>query len=276
MRREKGITLIALVVTIVVLLILAGISIAMLTGENGIISRATEAKERTGSSQVEEESKLKQSETIIENYTNPKEKTDELKIGDYVEYTYDEAENYTFNSDTSNASYNIEQTAGLRWRVININKSDNTVTLASTTTNSEIDFGNSYSTTQLISQFEELESVLNDACKKHYSNKSLSINARSVLYSDYTEENKEIFEDMENKFVFASTKIEENTYGNKSSYCMYMKFSDGSIGLGAFCYEDSYRNSTWGNNRDDCYIEPAVTLPISMIGEKINDIWKLN
>ena len=35
----KGITLIALVVTIVVLLILAGTSIAMLTGENGIITR---------------------------------------------------------------------------------------------------------------------------------------------------------------------------------------------------------------------------------------------
>ena len=46
-RREKGITLIALVVTIVVLLILAGISISMLTGENGIISQAQGAKEKT-------------------------------------------------------------------------------------------------------------------------------------------------------------------------------------------------------------------------------------
>lgn len=40
MKNQKGITLIALVVTIVVLLILAGTSIAMLTGENGIITRA--------------------------------------------------------------------------------------------------------------------------------------------------------------------------------------------------------------------------------------------
>lgn len=40
MKNQKGITLIALVVTIVVLLILAGTSIAMLTGENGIITNA--------------------------------------------------------------------------------------------------------------------------------------------------------------------------------------------------------------------------------------------
>ena len=47
MKKEKGITLIALVVTIVVLLILAGVSISMLTGENGIITQAQEAKEET-------------------------------------------------------------------------------------------------------------------------------------------------------------------------------------------------------------------------------------
>ena len=47
MRNQKGITLIALVITIIVLLILAGVSIAMLTGENGILTRANEAKEDT-------------------------------------------------------------------------------------------------------------------------------------------------------------------------------------------------------------------------------------
>lgn len=45
MKRNKGITLIALVITIIVLLILAGISIATLTGENGLLSKATIAKE---------------------------------------------------------------------------------------------------------------------------------------------------------------------------------------------------------------------------------------
>ena len=44
---SNGITLIALVITIIVLLILAGISISMLTGQNGILNRAQEAKEKT-------------------------------------------------------------------------------------------------------------------------------------------------------------------------------------------------------------------------------------
>ena len=47
MRNQKGITLIALVITIIVLLILAGVSIAMLTGDNGILTRANDAKEDT-------------------------------------------------------------------------------------------------------------------------------------------------------------------------------------------------------------------------------------
>ncbi len=53
-RKNKGITLIALVVTIIVLLILAGISITMLTGQNGILNRAGEAKTTNGTAQGEE------------------------------------------------------------------------------------------------------------------------------------------------------------------------------------------------------------------------------
>ena len=47
MKNNKGITLIALVITIIVLLILAGVSIAMLTGENGILTQATNSKAET-------------------------------------------------------------------------------------------------------------------------------------------------------------------------------------------------------------------------------------
>lgn len=43
MKDNKGITLIALVITIIVLLILAGITIAMLTGENGLLTKANDA-----------------------------------------------------------------------------------------------------------------------------------------------------------------------------------------------------------------------------------------
>ena len=55
LRRNKGITLIALVVTIIVLLILAGISISMLTGQNGILNRATTAKKQTENTNARDE-----------------------------------------------------------------------------------------------------------------------------------------------------------------------------------------------------------------------------
>lgn len=54
MRNQKGITLIALVITIIVLLILAGVSIAMLTGENGLLTRANEASTATEKAEVVE------------------------------------------------------------------------------------------------------------------------------------------------------------------------------------------------------------------------------
>lgn len=54
-KNEKAITLIALVVTIVVLLILAGISISMLSGENGIITKAQNAKMETKAAIVSDE-----------------------------------------------------------------------------------------------------------------------------------------------------------------------------------------------------------------------------
>ena len=65
-KMSKGITLIALVVTIIVLLLLAGISIQMLTGNNGILSRAGEAGDLTDEKQIEERVKLAYIATLAE------------------------------------------------------------------------------------------------------------------------------------------------------------------------------------------------------------------
>ena len=65
---NKGITLIALVITIIILLILAGISIAMLTGENGILTRTNEAKEKTQKENIIEEARIKIVEKQTENF----------------------------------------------------------------------------------------------------------------------------------------------------------------------------------------------------------------
>ena len=69
-KSNKGITLIALVITIIVLLILAGVTIAALSGDNGILKRATEAKEQTNQKNDEETEKLAGYESTIDQYTN--------------------------------------------------------------------------------------------------------------------------------------------------------------------------------------------------------------
>ena len=56
-KKQSGITLVALVVTIVVLLILAGVSINLVLGENGLITQAKDAREQTKSAEVNEKVK---------------------------------------------------------------------------------------------------------------------------------------------------------------------------------------------------------------------------
>ena len=58
LKERKGITLIALVITIIVLLILAGVSIAMLTGQNGILTQANNAKDETEQANAKEKVEL--------------------------------------------------------------------------------------------------------------------------------------------------------------------------------------------------------------------------
>lgn len=67
MKNEKGITLIALVITIIVLLILAGVTIAMLTGNNGILTKATTAVSDTEKATAEEAIKMEVYNNIATN-----------------------------------------------------------------------------------------------------------------------------------------------------------------------------------------------------------------
>lgn len=68
MKKNNGITLIALVITIIVLLILAGVSIAMLGGTNGILGKASEAKEKNSVSEVKDELGLAVSNAMSDFY----------------------------------------------------------------------------------------------------------------------------------------------------------------------------------------------------------------
>ena len=70
MKNKNGITLIALIITIVVLLILAGVSIAVLTGENGIVNKAKYAIDEYSDAEIEEKIKLAYQEYEVAKITD--------------------------------------------------------------------------------------------------------------------------------------------------------------------------------------------------------------
>ena len=76
LRKGNGITLIALVITIIVLLILAGVAISMLSGENGILTKTTEARNKMDSESLIEQIKI----IAMEAITNKEAKINETLL----------------------------------------------------------------------------------------------------------------------------------------------------------------------------------------------------
>ena len=74
-QKDNGITLIALVITIIVLLILAGVTISTLTGENGILTRASDAKTETEISSAKEQAQLDISNWVADRLENGEDAT---------------------------------------------------------------------------------------------------------------------------------------------------------------------------------------------------------
>lgn len=68
LKGQKGITLVALVVTIIVLIILAGVSIALVLGDNGIINKAKEGKTNYALGANEEDAQLSNAIAWTDNY----------------------------------------------------------------------------------------------------------------------------------------------------------------------------------------------------------------
>ena len=104
-----------------------------------------------------------------------------IKIGDNVNYTYDTASSsYTLESKYSGYSSNqtIAQTTGLTWKVLNVDKENDTVDIISTNpTSSTVYFGN-------ILGYNNGPYYMNEICKAQYSNKTLGVNARSINLLD--------------------------------------------------------------------------------------------
>lgn len=117
---NRGITLIALVITIIVLLILAGVSIAMISGENSILSNATKARRNKAIGDVKEQVLLAINTAFTEY--NAKLATRELEEGkklyDYLNDALSESNlksnnnevEYHYNSNTVSIKYKKDNT----------------------------------------------------------------------------------------------------------------------------------------------------------------------
>ena len=129
-----------------------------------------------------------------------------IKIGDSVNYTYDTASSsYTLESKYSGYGSNqtIAQTTGLTWKVLNVDKENDTVDIISTNpTSSTVNFYN-------ILGYNNGPYFMNEICKAQYSNKTLGVNARSINLLD-----------ME-KHLTAAGIAARNAYKNNSDTAKY-------------------------------------------------------
>ena len=130
-----------------------------------------------------------------------------IKIGDSVNYTYDTASSsYTLESKYSGNSSNqtIAQTTGLTWKVLNVDKENDTVDIISTNpTSSTVTFAN-------ILGYNNGPYLMNEICKAQYSNKTLGVNARSINLLD-----------MEKQLTAAGIKSRNEYNKGSSTYAQY-------------------------------------------------------
>ena len=107
LKGKKGITLIALVITVIVLLILAGVTVATLTGDNGLLQKTTTAKQENEESVICEKIKLAYGEWQIAQHTGT-DKTAKKIIEDNLKSTYgDGITNVKVNNEKVIVNMNI-------------------------------------------------------------------------------------------------------------------------------------------------------------------------
>lgn len=191
--KSQGITLIALVVTIVILLILSGITINMLLGEGGIIRTAQEAKNTWEGAIANEQQEIQNlvdeiNNIMSENETEGPAIPEGLEIGSTVSYnpsgTYNWQAKYCSSDLTETTddvllksatgeSFNISS-----WKVLSINEAKGIVQLvASGTTTGTVRL-------QGAQGYNNSVKLLNDACSALYGNSAKGISARSINIED--------------------------------------------------------------------------------------------
>ena len=194
---NEGITLVALVVTIVVLLILAGISLNLVLGENGIITRAQEARDKTAQAKVNTEKAINTLTDEMEAYVKGNEggsgnnggnnggtpaDLSKYNIGDEVAYTYDVVSGgYSLTAAQSGRSSDqtvAQSSTTLKWKIINKDESKGTIDIVSAEpTSNSVYFEGALG-------YNNGVYLINDICEKLYSNTAKGIKARSINLED--------------------------------------------------------------------------------------------
>ena len=188
---QKGITLVALVITIIILLILATISIQALTN-TGLFAKAQEAKEKTKNATENQAKTLNEYEDELNKYvsgtTQTQKLADKVKVGDYVEYTPDELGNEsltTLKTNLNTYSGNSNSTVNpaikrddLKWRVLDIQNGQVRL-ISETPTTSKIELYG-------YNGYNNAVKLIDDACSTLYTNKQLASTVQNLKIEDIT------------------------------------------------------------------------------------------
>ena len=187
----KGITLVALVITIIILLILATISIQSLTN-TGLFKNAQKAKDETQNAAENQAKLLNSYEDELNKYvsgTTGKKLADVVKVGDYVSYTPNTVSNTdtkyttlisnleTYSGSTANTTSTLTQ-ENLKWRVLDIQNGQVRL-ISETPTTSKIELYG-------YNGYNNAVKLLDDTCSTLYNNSKLASKVQNLKIEDIT------------------------------------------------------------------------------------------
>ena len=140
LKESKGITLIALVITIIVLLILAGVTIATLTGDNGILTKAQDAKTQTEQAKEDENLKI----AIAGSYgTDGKLNLDDLKENlAKQEISYTDSDKFPLEVTVNGEEKKIDENGNVTVKLESVADSKTNGTVFNDVTTLEDTYGN--------------------------------------------------------------------------------------------------------------------------------------
>ena len=191
LKNTNGITLVALVITIIILLILATISIQSLTN-TGLFEKAKEAKEKTQAAEINQAKTLNEYEDELNKYVSgmaPTQKlADKVKVGDYVTYTPDTLDNNAVStlktnlntySGQSDSTINPEiKREDLKWRVLDVQNGQVRL-ISETPTTSKIELYG-------YNGYNNAVKLIDDACSTLYTNRQLASTVQNLKIEDIT------------------------------------------------------------------------------------------